>query len=272
MEEESLINGLKVFEEWGLICRPHNVVGRSWGYLAGTDEIRHEELFSRRSAPLMAFARGGWGAARLLEQHHNWEPGWFLGFSDITSLLLARLSKGFYGGIHGPLVTSLANEPSWSKERLKALLFGGPVPELYGEAWVKGKAQGPLVVANLTVSSHLIGSRHMPNLKDAILILEDTDEAPYRIDRMLTHWRLAGLLKDISGLAFGNFNRCTDSIETDKKEYKFELTEILKERCFDLKIPVVGELPIGHCRGNASLPLGKIALLDGDQGKLIVLP
>ena len=131
-DEDSLIEGLKVFEGWGLHCRKHNVIGRHWGYLAGSDETRLNELHSKESAALKAFARGGWGAARLLEHHQPWEKGWLLGFSDVSSILLSRLSAGFDGGIHGPLITSLGYEPEWSKERLKSILFGEPVPDLYG--------------------------------------------------------------------------------------------------------------------------------------------
>ena len=198
-EEQSLLNGLQVFEEWGLICRPNNLIRKSWGFFAGTDDERYKELHPINSAPLITFARGGWGGARLLERKQSWRPGFLLGFSDITSILLSRLASGFYGGIHGPLVTTLEKEPDWSKERLKELLFGLKVPDLYGESWNKGIAKGPLVVANLTVLAHLIGSSHIPDLHGAILVLEDVNEEPYRIDRLLTHLRLTGLLQKLSG-------------------------------------------------------------------------
>ncbi len=270
-DEQSLLEGIEILEQWGLICRPQNIYGRNWGYLAGDDEIRYKELHPYKGAPLLALARGGWGAARLLERPQLWKSGWMLGFSDVTSLLFSRLSAGFDGGIHGPLVTSLSKEPSWSKQRLKAILFGEPIDDLSGETWSNGVATGPLVVGNLTVITHLLGSRHMPILEGAILILEDTGEAPYRIDRMLTHLRLTGHLKQIAGLGFGNFQSCED---TDSRETysSFTLQEILKERSSDLKIPVIGEFPIGHCSGNAALPLGRLAELDGNKGKLKVFP
>ena len=103
-------------------------------------------------------------------------------------------------------------------------------------------------------------------MKGAILILEDVDEEPYRIDRMLTQWRLAGILQNLAGLAFGNFKNC-EHIQRD--DYKsFELEEILKERSMDLKIPVLGNLPIGHCHGNAAIPIGRKALLNCKKGIL----
>ena len=269
LNKKEILDGLKLLEQWGLVCRAESLVNikSKWGYLAGNDAIRFSNLHPKKPTKFIIFTRGGWGAARLLERPQPWRPGWLLGYSDISSILLSRLSDGFDGGIHGPLLTSLKNEPNWSKERLKSLLFGLPLPDIHGESWVKGIAAGPLVVTNLTVATHLLGSRHMPNLKGAILILEDTFEAPYRIDRMLTHWRLEGSLKNISGLAFGNFNQCND-LNSESPQDTFDLEEILKERCFDLGIPIIGKLPIGHCCGNAAMPLGRKAILNGNKGSL----
>ena len=268
--ESPISEGLKVFEEWGLVCRPQKFVGRHWGYLAGDDKSRQEELHQQPTAPLIAFAKGGWGAARLLEQPQPWSKGFLLGYSDVSSILLSRLASGFDGGVHGPLVTSLSKEPDWSKERLKAILFGGEVPDLHGTAWGKGIATGPLIVANLTVATHLIGSKHFPDIAGSILVLEDTGEAPYRIDRMLTQWRLTGKLQTVAGIAFGNFSFKEDTLET-KKQHTFLLEEILRERCFDLGIPLIANLPIGHCQGNASLPMGRHAVLDGNKGSLSLI-
>ncbi len=266
-DKEPVINGLKVLESWGLICRPHFVFEQNWGYLAGEDSIRLNNLQPRQPAPLLACAKGGWGSARLLEYRQKWRNGWLLGFSDVTALLWARLSAGFDGNIHGPLLSTLAKEPDWSKSRLKSILFGSKVPDLKGEPWAKGGASGPLLVANLTVATHLLGTEHLPELQGSILVLEDVDEEPYRIDRMLTQWRLAGLLQQLGGLGFGQFKGCDDYDQPCSKN-SFQLEEVLKERSLDLNIPVVGNLPIGHCCGNAALPLGRTASLNGTQGLL----
>ncbi len=267
--EEGIIKGLKVLESWGLICRPQTIYKRRWGYLAGNDETRFSELHPKSNAPLIIFARGGWGSARLLEldQEESWSIGWMLGFSDVTSLLLARLTSGFGGCIHGPLLTTLYKEPDWSKERLKSILFKEQVNDLHGDSWSYGLAIGPLVVANLTVASHLIGSRYFPDLRGAILVLEDIGEEPYRIDRMLTQWRLSGILQAIAGLGFGRFLNCEAPDEIPPQE-TFRLEEVLKERSSDLGIPVVGNLPIGHGCGNAAMPLGHKTLLNGTKGLL----
>ena len=268
--KQALYSGIKVLEGWGLFCNEINSLNRSWGYLAGKDNVRFNDLHPKQYFPLLAFARGGWGAARLLERAQPWREGWMMGFSDITSILLARFAGGFDGGIHGPLITTLGAEPEWSKDRLKSILFGTSVPDIFGEAWGGGTAKGHLIVGNLTVMNHLIGTKHLPNFKESILIIEDIGESIYRIDRMLTQLRLAGILNQISGLGFGSFTGCDDNEVVDKVE-SFRLDEILRERTHDLNIPIVSNLPIGHCLGNASLPIGSQALINGDIGKLSLL-
>ncbi|MGC6483115.1 MAG: S66 peptidase family protein [Synechococcus sp.] len=263
-----LAAGLELLRRWGLQINVDAIPQRRWGYLAGPDQERIKDLQSQPASALLACTRGGWGAARLLEHPIQWNPGWLLGFSDVTALLLARQSAGVDGGIHGPLLSTLAAEPAWSQERLRALLFGEPLPNLQGAAWVKGVAQGPLIAANLTVASHLLGSPHMPDLTDAILILEDVGERPYRLDRMLTHWRLTGMLQRLAGIGFGRFSGC----DADDQEQSFRWVDVLKERTHDIGIPVVGDLPVGHGpEGNAALPIGWMASLDGDQGVLKLL-
>ena len=267
--------GLAILRAWGLVVAGDAtaLVGRRWGYLAGHDDQRRRDLQPDGvAAPLLACVRGGWGAARLLEPpgpcHH---PGWLLGFSDVTSLLLARVAAGFGGGVHGPLITTLAAEPLWSQERLRQLLFGEPLADLSGQGWCSGAgpAQGPLLVANLTVATHLLGTPWLPDLQGAILILEDVGEQPYRVERMLTHWRLSGALQKLAGLGFGSFSRCIDpDREDDPACHRFSVEQVLRERSHDLGIPVVADLPVGHLPGNAALPLGVMARLDGRRGLL----
>ena len=267
-DPEPLEQGLSLLRSWGLKAEAESIPQRRWGYLAGSDQERLADLHRHPTPPLLACARGGWGAARLLEQPILWQQGWLLGFSDVTALLLARHSAGFDGGIHGPLLSTLAAEPAWSQQRLRTLLFGGLVPDLQGRGWVDGIAEGPLITANLTVASHLLGSAHMPDLDGAILVLEDVGEQPYRLDRMLTHWRLAGVLQRLAGLGFGRFSDCDD----DNLQEGFSTTEVLQERSCDLGIPVIADLPVGHgAEGNAALPIGRKARLDGQSGSLSLL-
>jgi muramoyltetrapeptide carboxypeptidase len=271
--------GIAVLEAWGLQVGRAPLQGRRWGYLAGRDPERRGDLeaAARRGAELLACVRGGWGAARLLEKPLGLPPRWLLGFSDVTSLLWAQLAQGQGGAIHGPLLTTLAAEPAWSQERLRRLLFGEPLADLQGVGWCGGAAAGPLLAANLTVATHLLGTPHLPDLRGAILVLEDVGEAPYRIERMLTHWRLSGALQQLAGIGLGHFTDCDDAAAdqaacTEQTLDRFSLEQVLRERTADLGVPVVSGLPVGHVAGNAALPLGVWAELDADRGRLRMLP
>ena len=262
--------GIAVLERWGLEVEPHRNLQRHWGYYAGTDPERLEDL--QPNAPLVACMRGGWGSARLLERPLAAEAHWLLGFSDVTSLLWARQASGLPGGIHGPMVTTLGAEPEWSQERLRALLFGEALPPLPGTVWSPGQAEGPCLAGNLTVATHLLGTPHLPDLSGSILLFEDIGEAPYRIDRMLSHWRLSGALQQIAGLGFGSFSDCEgDEDDARDPQHSFGLQAVLQERCGDLGIPVIAELPFGHRCGNAAIPIGRRGRLDGERGQLLLL-
>jgi muramoyltetrapeptide carboxypeptidase len=265
--------GIAILESWGLAVERKPL--RRWGYLAGNDQERSADLRPERPGEASAFSllacmRGGWGSARLLEGPLAMGPNWLLGFSDVTSLLWSQVAQGHGGAIHGPLLTSLAAEPAWSQQRLQSLLFGQPLADLTGEGWCRGLAEGPLLVGNLTVATHLLGTPHLPDLEGAILILEDVGEAPYRIERMLTHWRLGGALQRLAGIGLGSFNGCDDPTRAERSS--FSLEEVLRERTADLGIPVVAGLPIGHGDCNAALPLGVRAQLDGTGGRLRLVP
>ena len=286
---ERLQNGIAVLEDWGLVVEAHPAPLRRWGYLAGADPERRGDLLpppagdlagpdagGEQTPALLACIRGGWGAARLLEQPLDLPAGWLLGFSDVTSLLWAMASRGQGGAIHGPLVTSLASEPQWSRERLRDLLFGHPLADLQGVGWSAGTATGPLLAGNLTVATHLLGTRHLPQLQGAILILEDVGEVPYRLDRLLTHWRLCGALQQLAGIGLGHFTGCDDpdgepGDVSPGPARRFTAEQVLRDRTADLGIPVVAGLPVGHEPGNAALPLGGRARLDGERGLLQIL-
>jgi muramoyltetrapeptide carboxypeptidase len=276
---ERLEAGIALLERWGLELQRQPVHERRWGYLAGRDGQRRADLegAEHSGAALLACLRGGWGAARLLERPLALAPRWLLGFSDVTSLLWAQLAQGHGGAIHGPLLTTVAAEPAWSQERLRALLFGEPLPALDGVGWVGGVAEGPLLAGNLTVATHLLGTPHLPDLRGAILVLEEVGEAPYRVDRLLTHWRLSGALGQLGGIGLGRFTDCDDpdanagdtaGDPATGDTARFSLEQVLRDRTADLGIPVLTQLPVGHEAGNAALPLGAWARLDASAGRL----
>jgi muramoyltetrapeptide carboxypeptidase len=132
------------------------------------------------------------------------------------------------------------------------------------------------VAGNLTVATHLLGTGHWPDLRGAILVLEDVGEAPYRLDRLLTHWRLCGALQQLAGIGLGRFTDCDDpdgepGDTRGEPARRFTVEQVLRDRTADLGIPVVAGLPVGHGPGNAALPLGVRARLDGQRGLLQIL-
>ena len=252
----------------GWLLEIPDTVRRQWRYFSGTDQQRVAELNAAWNDPSVdgvLYVGGGWGGARVLEAGFRF-PGralWTVGFSDSSSLLLAQWAAGLPGAIHG---SSGGPDERW--QRTVALLSGHPVTPLQGVGRRPGQAKGPLVVTNLTVATHLIGTPWMPDLRGAILVLEDVGEAPYRVDRMLTQWRSAGLLQQLSGVACGRFSWEKDDILPGD----FTMEEILEERLGDLGVPLIVDLPVGHGLPNMALPLGAEARIDGRTGHLSLIP
>lgn len=271
-ETDAFYAGIALWEAQGYRIKLSPGFDQRWGYLAGTDAHRRQQFLAALGSPRcrgILCARGGYGGTRLLEGW-RWPPTqsspgakWLIGFSDITSLLWSLSQQGI-AGVHGPLLTTLAQEPDWSQRRLFDWVAGRPMPPIKGTGWGGGTVTGPLLPANLTVATHLLGTAHEPALEGAILAIEDVTEAPYRIDRMLTHWRMMGKLEGIKGIAVGRFSRC----EPPTNIPSFSVVEVLRDRLGDLGLPVVSELPFGHDGVNAALPVGVSATLDGDTGML----
>ena len=252
-------------EGWQL--EPPLSLTRQWRYFAGTDQERADDVRAAWSDPTVDavfYLGGGWGGARVLEKGFRFtgRPKWSLGFSDTSSLLLAQWAGGRPGAIHG---SSSGPDDQW--RRTVDLLCGRAVKPLKGEGRRPGVAHGPLVVSNLTVATHLIGTPWLPSLNGALLVLEDVGEAPYRVDRMLTQWRSSGLLNRLAGIACGRFSWDEDDILPGD----FSMEEILEERLGDLGIPLVLNLPVGHGLPNQALPLGAMGRLDGVEGSLTLL-
>jgi len=239
-----------------------------WGYLAGDDDQRRHQLTLALEDPDcrgILCARGGYGSMRLLESW-TWpetDPRWFIGFSDITALLWS-LSQHHIAGVHGPLLTTLAAEPTWSRDRLFAWVEHHKLTPLQGKGWGQGQATGRLLPGNLAVATSLLHTPLQPDLDGVILALEDVGEAPYRIDRLLTAWRLSGTLDRLGGIALGRFSQC----QTPSHTPSLTCEMVLADRLGNLGIPVVSDLPFGHDGPNAALPVGVLAHLDAQTGCL----
>lgn len=273
-EQTAFQQGVELWRQRGYVVDLLPGYDGRWGYLAGTDAQRRKQLaiaWADDRYRAILCARGGYGGTRLLEQWQwsSTSPKWLIGFSDITSLLWSLANQGVVG-LHAPLLTTLAQEPDWSQQRLFDAVAGkwDAIAPLQGKGWVGGKASGPLLPANLTVATHLLGTAHCPDVTGAILAFEDIGEAPYRIDRLLTHWRMTGALAQVGGIALGRFSNCAapDGIPS------LTVEEVLRDRLADFNIPVVAHLPFGHDGVNAALPVGMTVELDGDRGMLAIAP
>jgi muramoyltetrapeptide carboxypeptidase len=277
-EFEAFNQGVQIWRDRWYCIEISPVIDKRWGYLAGTDQLRRQEMAEAWIDPkvkAILCARGGYGSARLLEDWSMWHgetklsrvchPKWLIGFSDATGLLWSLFGAGI-SGIHGPLITTIAQEPDWSIVRLFDWLEGRPLQPLSGIGWGKGAVSGILLPANLTVATHLLATPMQPAWDNIIVALEDVTEAPYRIDRMLTQWRLCGAFNKVRGIALGRFSRCEPMAGIPS----FTVEEVLRDRLADLNIPIVSDLPFGHDGANAALPVGMMAHLDGDNGILAI--
>ena len=254
-------------QQQGWVLQTPPALSGQWRWFSGTDQQRAAALrqaWHDPSIDALFLVGAGWGSARVLEQGWSIPPGprWCVGFSDCSAVLLAQLTAGSSGGIHGWFCGS-----SGQWQRLVSLLTGASVQPLHGVGLRPGVAEGTLVVSNLTVATSLIGTPWFPSLRGAILVLEDTGEAPYRIDRQLTQWRAAGLLDGVRGIGLGRFSWAEDDVLPGD----FSMAEILEERLGSLGLPLVRDLPVGHGRPNMALPLGVSARLDGRTGELTLV-
>ncbi|WP_434388214.1 S66 peptidase family protein [Melittangium boletus] len=245
----------------------------AWRYLAGGDTRRAEELvnaLSDASVRATFCARGGYGSMRLLPSllQANLAPSSLVGFSDVTALHLFLQSQGRVS-IHGPVVTHLGTQPPAVRDYLFRLLESPePPPSLAGEAiYVRGVAEGRLVGGNLSVFSRLLGTPYMPPLEDTILLIEDVGEKPYRLDRMWTHLKLAGVFERVRGIVLGLFTEC----EIKEKDAPYSAADVLRSLAEETGLPCAAGFPIGHDIPNYPVALGTRVRLDAGAALLTFL-
>ena len=254
--------GISKLEELGFRVAWRPDVFSTSGYLAGEDERRRKEIveaFDDPEAKGIVCARGGYGTPRLLAsldfEALAKKPKVFVGFSDVTALLLAFRKVGLVT-FHGPMVTGRMSETAFSKEDAES--FARAVTEAKpagrvgeGRVLVPGSAEGPLVGGNLALVAALAGTPWALDGEGAILFLEDVGEKPYRIDRMLTQLELSGAVKNVAGLAFGRFSSCENPADPTQK-----VEDLLAAFAKKVGKPAVAGLPFGHEGENRTLPVG----------------
>ena len=278
------------------------------GYLGGTDERRADELmqaFTDPNVDAIFPGTGGYGTMRIFDlldyEVIRANPKLFIGFSDITGLHLAFNRHAGLVTFHSPnpmwglgseeymqpfteryffqavelqpsgpagyvIDTNMSVDPNRLTEGDKDLKM--PVPFALGQ----GKARGKLTGGNLSLVSAMMGTPYELDTRDAILMIEDTREAPYRIDRMLRQLKLAGKLGELRGAVLGQFTKNFDREDADTDDERFSVDGVLRQYFEPLGIPVLMNYPIGHHRMNATLPMGGVVEVDADQGTLKIMP
>jgi muramoyltetrapeptide carboxypeptidase len=274
-----LIRGIQILESFGLVVEPGAHLYDRYGYLAGPDEARLADLNAAFRDPGVRgvfAARGGYGTQRIIDGLDlaavRRDPRVFVGFSDLTVLsgrlwTAARLVS-FYGPTMnwtdsrtGPVEIESLRSAVMTTEPI--VLISDPAEPSFAVS-VPGVATGTLLGGNLTMLQASLDTRDLPDLRGAILLIEDTDEAAYSYDRMLTHLIRAGALRRIAGVALGQFTNAP------VVSGQWSAAQAVQDRLGGLGVPVLGGLRVGHGNGQVTVPLGARATIDTTAGTLTV--
>jgi len=273
----------------GLVPKAAPHVMARYGYLAGTDRERADDInamYADPSVRALFAVQGGWGSARLLP-FLDWKmirdnPKLLIGSSDVTALHLAFAARAGFPTIHGPNSAYSWQDISWGSFWTLAFEAGTPTfqnpaasaadpaaQERWRTTTIRpGKATGRLIGGNLSVLAALVGTPWLPDFEGAILFLEDTGEAEYRIDRMMTQLDLAGILGKAAGIVFGQCTRCTGGIPGYTG---FTVAQILQQHLAPLGIPAFQGANIGHVGNQLCVPVGARAEIDAGEGTIRIL-
>lgn len=282
---EAVEAAVRAVEEMGFRVKVGPGCYEASGYMAGPDEVRARDInqmFRDSEVSGIFCLRGGDGATRLpamIDIHDiARHPKVFLGYSDITILHQMFNLKAGFCTFHGPMpATEFSKDtfPGYVRENLlralcdteapgEILPFEGAPPM---ETLVSGMAEGELIGGNLALVCALLGTPWEIDTRGRILVLEDTDEPPYRIDRMLTQLRLAGKLEDSAGIVLGQFTNVTPK----NPARTFPLEEIFEAVVAPVGKPTLLNGCFGHGVRKTTLPLGARAVIDGSRSTLTVV-
>jgi len=271
VEKREVEPALHIIEAYGLSVSfgEHAFLNR--GFLSGTDAERLEDFYKFWADPeikAIFCTRGGYGTLRLLSSL-NFDfisrfPKILVGYSDITALLLSIYAKAGLMTFHGPMLKG--GDRGKSLEGLLRYLFKPACTDIrISDAKIirPGVFEGRLVGGNLTMISHMIGTGFLPDLGGSILLLEDVNEAPYRIDRALTQLKLSGYLEGLAGILLGSFTGCGP---------RNVITKIFADLSGELKLPCVAGLPVGHGAKNIPIAIGSLCQVDTDRHLIRIYP
>ena len=263
-----------LYAQWGYRVRLFPGCHADIGYLAGPDALRladlHVALADHEVAALHCL-RGGYGAMRLLDgidgELLRRHPKLLIGYSDITALHALWARHGL-PSLHAPMPASDLVKPGREADAaalLHVLRHGLRASDVLAPALpadalrVGGQAEGPLIGGNLSLVAALLGTPWAWNARGAILFLEDINEESYRVDRLLTQLRLAGVLDAAAGFVLGSFTEEASPMH------------LLRDMLVPLAKPLLAGWPSGHGTPNRPLPLGLRVRLDATAGRMTLL-
>lgn len=283
-DPDQIATAERTVQYFGLKMKMGRNVRKQTGYVGGTIAERVSDLhdmFRDPEVKAVFTIRGGYGSGQLLDNIDydliRRNPKIFIGYSDITAMHLAIHQKTGLVTFHGPV--TLSKFTGYTQEHFRKALFDAkpigtvtnppssdPLRPAHSLRTVKpGKARGRLIGGNLSLIASLMGTPYEIDTRGKILFIEDVDEQPYSIDRMLTQLRLAGKLRNAAGIIFGE---CLDCKPRDYKpsfNSTFSLGQVVDNILGELNIPVLSGLTIGHTEDQLTLPLGMMAALDADR-------
>jgi len=261
--------GVNYLEKLGYRVEVGKNVGKQRGYLAGEDSERLEDfhaMFKNKNVKAIISVRGGYGSGRLLDKIDfnlvKKNPKIFVGYSDITYLLLALFKKTGLVTFAGPmLAVDFFNDIDEFTEEIfwRVLTSNKKIGKIFNpdkEPFYKlngGRAEGLMIAANLSILTSMLGTNYLPDFKNKLLLIEDIGELPYRIDRMFNQLKLGGVFEKINGLILGRF---VDCYETDAEKKTLSLNEVIEDYLKPLKMPIIYSVKHGHIKKNITIPIG----------------
>jgi muramoyltetrapeptide carboxypeptidase len=271
VDSSRLARGVAALEGRGYRVVLASNAGRRRGFLAGTDEERaagYRELVRRVDVDAIFFARGGYGASRILDRLDPEEvrarPRIHLGGSDLTALFAYLARECGLAAFYGPMVAgAMAEETELDWESV--LRGETPAPHRFREEDVvaAGRGEGPLVGGCLSILASLCGTPEAPDARGAVLFWEDVGEDTYRLDRMLTQLERSGTFERLQAMVIGSISpgaRGGESPET--------VAAWLRDFFAGAPFPVVSGFPAGHMARSRTLPLGRAVRVDASSGLL----
>lgn len=282
LQADTFETGLGVLRAWGLAPVVSPRVHEAVGHVAGTDAARIADLdaaFGDRSIRGVFAARGGYGTTRIVDAV-DWgllrhDPKVLVGFSDVTALLVAAWQRVGLVTVHGPSVAGLHALAPPARAHLRRLLTRtGPLGTMEpppgappARTVTGGVAEGHLVGGNLSLLSALAGTPDALDGRGAVVLLEEVNEAPYRIDRMLVQLARSGSLAGATGIVVGQLRGC----EPPSDRPSASVEDVVDDVLGGLGVPVLQGIPVGHVDHQLAVPVGARVRLDATGGTLTFL-